>query len=74
MLIPDNIDNFDSIGEKLLYLKFKNDGSTKNFYILHSLFTNYHLKNISGELDFLVLAPGLGVFAIEVKHESNSVT
>ena len=68
MLIPDNIVDFESIGEKLLYLKFKNDGSTKNFYVLHSLFTNYHLKNISGELDFLVLAPELGIFAIEVKH------
>jgi len=68
MLIPDNIDNFESVGEKILYLKFKNDGSTKSFFILHSLFTNYHLKNISGELDFLVLAPGHGIFAIEVKH------
>jgi hypothetical protein len=68
MLIPDNIDNFDSVGEKLLYLKFKTDGSTKSFFVLHSLFTNFHLKNISGELDFLILAPGHGVFAIEVKH------
>jgi Cdc6-like AAA superfamily ATPase len=68
MLIPDNIDKFDSVGEKLLYLKFKNDISSANFYVLHSLFTNYHIKNISGELDFLVLAPGHGFFAIEVKH------
>ena len=68
MIIPDNIVDFESLGEKLLYLKFKNDFSTKNFYVLHSLFTNYHLKNISGELDFLVLAPELGIFAIEVKH------
>lgn len=68
MLIPDNIDIFDSAGEKLLYLKFKNDTTSANFYVLHSLFTNYHLKNISGELDFLVLAPGHGIFAIEVKH------
>jgi len=68
MLIPDDINEFESIGEKLLYLKFKNEGSAKNFYVLHSLFTNYHLKNISGELDFLILAPTLGIFAIEVKH------
>ncbi len=68
MLIPDNIDTFESAGEKLLYLKFKNDSTASSFYILHSLFTNYHLKNISGELDFLVLAPGHGIFAIEVKH------
>lgn len=68
MLIPDNIDNFDSVGERLLYLKFKKDGSAKSYFVLHSLFTYYHLKNISGELDFLVLAPGHGIFAIEVKH------
>jgi hypothetical protein len=68
MLIPDNIDSFDSKGEQLLYLKFKNDSSMQNFYILHSVFTNFHVKNITGELDFLVLAPELGIFAIEVKH------
>lgn len=68
MLIPDNIDNFESAGEKLLYLKFKNDGSANKMYVLHSLFTNYHLKNITGELDFLVIAPNEGIFAIEVKH------
>jgi hypothetical protein len=68
MLIPDNISEFNSIGEKILYMKFKNDGSTKSMYILHSLFTNHHIKNISGELDFLVLAPNEGFFSIEVKH------
>jgi len=68
MLIPDNIDKFNSGGERILYLKFKTDDSAKPFYILHSLFTNYHLKNLSGELDFLILAPGHGIFAIEVKH------
>ncbi|MDI1324233.1 MAG: ATP-binding domain-containing protein [Algoriphagus sp.] len=68
MLIPDNISDFNSVGEKILYLKFKNDGSTNSMYILHSLFTNHHIKNISGELDFFVLAPNYGFFSIEVKH------
>ena len=68
MLIPDNISKFDSNGEKLLYLRFKNDGASSRMYVLHSVFTNYHLKNVSGELDFLVLAPGMGIFALEVKH------
>ena len=68
MLIPDNITEFNSIGEKILYLKFKNDGSTTQMYVLHSLFTGHHIKNISGELDFLVLAPNEGFFCIEVKH------
>jgi len=68
MLIPDNISEFDSMGEKLLYFKFKNDGSASQMYVLHSVFTNYHLTSVSGELDFLVLAPGKGFFALEVKH------
>jgi len=68
MLIPDNINKFNSEGERILYLKFKTDNSIRACYILHSLFTNYHIKNLSGELDFLVLAPGHGIFAIEVKH------
>ena len=68
MLIPDNIEGFESSGEKIIYLKFKNDTSCKNMHILHSLFTNHHIKNKSGELDFLVLAPNEGFFAIEVKH------
>jgi hypothetical protein len=68
MLIPDNIQEFDSRGERFLYYSFRNDSYTKNYYILHSVFTNHHLTNVSGELDFLVLAPNLGFFAIEVKH------
>jgi hypothetical protein len=68
MLIPDNINEFSSNGERILYLKFKNDRSTNSMFILHSLFTNYHIKNMSGELDFLILAPGQGFFSIEVKH------
>ncbi len=68
MLIPDNIEEFKSNGEKILFLKFKNDISCDKMYVLHSVFTNYHLKNVSGELDFLVLSPGQGIFAIEVKH------
>ena len=35
MLIPDNISDFNSIGEKILYLKFKNDksGRSNTFYV-----------------------------------------
>ena len=68
MLIPDNVTNFNSQGEKILFMKFKNDGSTNSMYVLHSLFTNNHIKNISGELDFFVIAPNEGFFSIEVKH------
>lgn len=68
MLIPDNEFEFGSDGERIIYRKFKLDGSTSSMYVLHSVFTNHHMKNMSGELDFLVLAPNDGFFCIEVKH------
>lgn len=68
MLFPENTEKIESTGERILYMKFKNDGSAGSYYVLHSVFTNFHLKNISGELDFLILAPGKGIFALEVKH------
>jgi hypothetical protein len=68
MIIPDNLTQFDSNGERIIYYKFKVDPQAEHYYVLHSLFTNFHLKSISGELDFLVLAPGQGIFALEIKH------
>ena len=68
MIVPDNIDSADSQGEKLIYRHFKSDINSRDFIILHSLFVSKHLTRVSGELDFLVLAPGLGIFALEVKH------
>lgn len=68
MLIPDNEFEFESDGERILYRKFKFDGSTKSMFVLHSVFTSHHIKNMSGELDFLILAPNEGFFTIEVKH------
>jgi len=68
MLIPDNIDSFNSNGEKFLYWKFKDDNNAEGYYVLHSLFTNHHCKSISGEIDFLLLIPSKGIFALEVKH------
>lgn len=68
MIVPDNIDSADSQGEKRIYRHFKSDINSRDFIILHSLFVSKHLTRVSGELDFLVLAPGLGIFALEVKH------
>jgi len=62
-----NID-FDSEGERLVYKRFKTDKGAKGYTILHSLFISKHIKQISGELDFVILAPGKGIFCLEVKH------
>lgn len=68
MIIPDNIDDANSRGEKLVFRHFKNDTNLNGAIILHSLFISKHLTRLSGELDFLVLAPEQGIFALEVKH------
>lgn len=68
MLIPDNLTSFDSNGELIMYNKFKNDPVASKYIVLHSLFTGYHLKSISGEADFLVMVPGQGIFFLEIKH------
>jgi len=68
MLIPDIINKDASTGEKLLFNKFKYNADFNNLYILHSVFTYHHLRNLSGEIDFLILYPNHGILAIEVKH------
>jgi hypothetical protein len=68
MLIPDIVENFDSIGERIVFFKLKNDPGIAQYYILHSLFISHHLKSVSGEIDFLIIAPGKGIFALEIKH------
>lgn len=46
---------------------FKNSPQTDGWIILHSLGISTHQRVIHGETDFLVIAPGLGMFALEVK-------
>lgn len=68
MVIPEKIEKNSSRGEQILLHKFRTEESSQKFCVLHSLFIAKHIKTVSGELDFLVLAPGKGIFALEVKH------
>ena len=68
MIYPEIIDSFESQGEKIFHYKLRTDPKFKNCLILHSLFLSKHVKNISGEIDFLVLFPNKGIFALELKH------
>jgi hypothetical protein len=67
MLPPYISEEVRSTGERQIFDLFKNDPSTENWVILHSLGLAKHTKRLYGEIDFLVLAPGLGVFCLEVK-------
>ena len=67
-MIPDIIDHQKtSDAEKKIFNWFKNDRSTDDWVVLHSLHLTNHTTLIEGEVDFVVLAPGLGIFALEVK-------
>ena len=56
-----------SKAERKIYEWFKNDPVTKDWVVFHSLGIENHQTVVFGEVDFLVCASNLGVFALEVK-------
>jgi len=56
-----------SVAERRTFEWFRDDPRTDGWIVLHSLGISNHNKVIYGETDFFVLAPQLGLFAIEVK-------
>ena len=67
MLPPHISDEVKSTGERQIFDLFKNDPGTENWIVLHSLALAKHTKRLYGEIDFLILAPDLGIFCLEVK-------
>lgn len=67
MLPPYISDEVKSTGERRVFDLFKNNPRTEDWVVLHSLGLSKHIKRLYGEIDFLVLAPGLGIFCLEVK-------
>ena len=60
-------------GEKELFAALATSTMTENWIVLHSLAIADHVRQVEGEADFVVIAPGLGVLVIEVKsHRSVS--
>lgn len=67
-LLPPYIDkNCKSTAEKMLFEIFKNSPFTKDWIVLHSLNLSQHTVRLYGEVDFLILIPGGGIFVMEVK-------
>jgi hypothetical protein len=66
-MIPTEIAPTKSKAESKIFEWFRNDPVAKNWTIFHSLFLEKTVGPLTGEIDFLVLAPGLGLFALEVK-------
>lgn len=56
-----------SLGEKEIFLQLRDDPDTTNWVVLHSLDIAQHVRQISGEADFVIIVPSLGVLCLEVK-------
>ena len=67
-MIPSAISpKVKSPAERKIFEWFQNDPMTKDWVVFHSLGIENHQTVVFGEIDFLVLASNLGVFALEVK-------
>jgi len=53
--------------ERIVFNALKDDPDAGDWIILHSLNIPGTRKRLYGEIDFVVLAPGLGIFCLEVK-------
>ena len=68
IMIPASISpDIKSNAEKRIFEWFQAAPKTEEWIILHSLGIMNHQRVIHGEMDFLVLAPEKGMFALEVK-------
>lgn len=67
MIIPSKISRQSPPGEKVIFNMFLEDANCYDWTILHSLNLPDHIKNTSGEIDFLLLIPNKGLFVLEVK-------
>lgn len=67
-MIPSIISpEIKSNAERKIFEWFRDDPRTNGWIVLHSLGIANHKTVLYGELDFFVIAPKLGVFALEVK-------
>lgn len=68
VMIPEYISpDTKSAAERKIYRWFKEAPGTEDWIVLHSLGIAKHETVIEGEVDFLALVPGRGIFALEVK-------
>ena len=56
-----------SPGEREVFQRFKESTNTANWIVLHSLDIANHVKQVSGEADFVIIVPSRGVLCLEVK-------
>jgi hypothetical protein len=70
MLPPQLSADVKSSGERLIFDLLKRDPDTADWVCLHSLGLARHVRRPHGEIDFVVLIPGEGIFCLEIKSGS----
>jgi hypothetical protein len=67
-MLPSNIfEGCPSPGEREIFDLLKNSPETRDWVVLHSLDLANHVRQVSGEADFVVLIPEIGILCLEVK-------
>jgi DNA polymerase III delta prime subunit len=56
-----------SPGEREVFQRFRESTNTADWIVLHSLDIANHVKQVSGEADFVIIVPSSGVLCLEVK-------
>lgn len=71
-MIPAHMDpTTSSPGEKVLFHKLASAPGTDDWIVLHSLTLPEHLRQVEGEVDFVIVVPQLGVLCLEVKSHKH---
>lgn len=66
-MIPPDCPPDTPMGEAILFNKLRTDPGTEGWIVLHSLELRKHRTKSEGEIDIVILAPGMGVLCLEVK-------
>lgn len=66
-MIPPLVSHEVSRGEREVFDRLKHGPSSGDWIVLHSLDVARHRRQVSGEIDFVVIVPGEGVLCLEVK-------
>lgn len=59
-----------SPGEREIFQRLRDDETTEDWIVLHSLDIAEHQRQVSGEADFVIIVPTKGVLCLEVKASS----
>jgi hypothetical protein len=67
MIPPVISEDCKSQGEREIFARLQSDPDTSDWFVLHSLDVAKHLRQVAGEIDFVVVIPEKGVLCLEVK-------